>query len=430
MNTLKRFCIFLGVFLFCLSNFAATTIKTVTLPGNYLLYNPHSDMIFVTVPDSALAPYGNHLVSLDPHTGQLKDPVFAGSEPCRMVITDDGSRIFAALNGNNRIITFDPAAGAVDGFFEIGEVDDRVEDMETVPGHSSAVVVSKNPGPGGSRNRGLVVFVDGSPLPEKLGGPINAITFSDSPAVLYGHNSGISPHNNLMTIKVDLNPEGGLQLDFGTPDVFSAYQDEIQFAGGHVYGQRGEVIIAETHKPAGKFNVPFGNPPFVADSALGLTFFVYKNTVKIFNQTTFLLEAEIKVPDLEDARQIIRWGANGLAVRNKEQIFLIETDLFGMSVDAAFERGDANADNALNLADVTCILGYLFGSSDNMCKEKVPECLDAADVNDDGSVNLADAVSMLHYLFAGGEPLTEPFLKCGTDPSPDQLGCKVFVCSD
>jgi hypothetical protein len=48
------------------------------------------------------------------------------------------------------------------------------------------------------------------------------------------------------------------------------------------------------------------------------------------------------------------------------------------------------------------------------------------DGNGDAQVNIADAIFTLSYLFASAGPLPVPFGGCGTDPTPDQLGCGNF----
>ena len=52
--------------------------------------------------------------------------------------------------------------------------------------------------------------------------------------------------------------------------------------------------------------------------------------------------------------------------------------------------------------------------------------VDIADANDSGAIDIADAISILSHLFASAGPLPAPFGGCGTDPTPDQLGCGNF----
>ncbi len=54
-----------------------------------------------------------------------------------------------------------------------------------------------------------------------------------------------------------------------------------------------------------------------------------------------------------------------------------------------FLRGDANADNRVDIGDAITILGYLFGAAQDPSKAKVAQCLDAADANDDGARSIS-----------------------------------------
>jgi hypothetical protein len=84
-----------------------------------------------------------------------------------------------------------------------------------------------------------------------------------------------------------------------------------------------------------------------------------------------------------------------------------------------FDRGDANWDGQINLADPMTILGVLF-------QQNSPgiSCMDAFDCNDDGFVDLSDPITELNYLFDAGTSLPEPFLGCGPDPTSDALECQ------
>ena len=91
-----------------------------------------------------------------------------------------------------------------------------------------------------------------------------------------------------------------------------------------------------------------------------------------------------------------------------------------------FKRGNANADNRVDIGDAITILGYLFGAAGDPSKAKVAQCRDAADANDDGKLDVADAIKTLSHLFAQAGPLPEPFTACGIDPTSDAMGCESF----
>jgi hypothetical protein len=76
--------------------------------------------------------------------------------------------------------------------------------------------------------------------------------------------------------------------------------------------------------------------------------------------------------------------------------------------DPLFLRGDANLDQAINVADVVTLLGYLFqGQSIG--------CLQSCDTNDDESNDISDAIALLSFLFGSGVPLPPPYPDCGLD---------------
>ena len=84
-----------------------------------------------------------------------------------------------------------------------------------------------------------------------------------------------------------------------------------------------------------------------------------------------------------------------------------------------FLRGDCNDDGAVNIADATCALTWLFAVGPE------PGCLAAVNTNGDDKVNIADPVSLLNFLFGGGPIITAPFPDCGPGqlPADSEFGC-------
>lgn len=106
---------------------------------------------------------------------------------------------------------------------------------------------------------------------------------------------------------------------------------------------------------------------------------------------------------------------------------LPETATYDRGVDeytVSFNRGDANGDISVNIADSVAVLDYLFGP---VAPGVAQNCLDAYDANDDGSVNIADSVTILDFLFGMTTALPDPFdpgfVECGRDPTVDSVLC-------
>ncbi len=98
------------------------------------------------------------------------------------------------------------------------------------------------------------------------------------------------------------------------------------------------------------------------------------------------------------------------------------TVIFGRNqASSPYRRGDANADDVLDLADAVFILNALFAGKEQ------PTCEKTADANDDGGLDVADPIFLLNRLFAAGDLLNEPTDTCGTDPTADDLTCRAFA---
>lgn len=85
-----------------------------------------------------------------------------------------------------------------------------------------------------------------------------------------------------------------------------------------------------------------------------------------------------------------------------------------------FRRGDANQDDRADLSDAVYVLNFLFFGG------ATPACMKSIDNDDSGNLNISDAVVLLNHLFLGGPPPSDPFDRCGADPTADALGCESY----
>ena len=89
-----------------------------------------------------------------------------------------------------------------------------------------------------------------------------------------------------------------------------------------------------------------------------------------------------------------------------------------------FLRGDLDADGSINgLVDGLFLLGWQFLGG------TAPPCMDSADADDSGNVNgLVDGLYVLNFQFIPGSPAPPPpYPFCGSDPTPDAVGCDAFT---
>ncbi len=70
--------------------------------------------------------------------------------------------------------------------------------------------------------------------------------------------------------------------------------------------------------------------------------------------------------------------------------------------DCCENRGDADHNGSINVADLTYLVEYLFFNG------PAPPCLEEADVDSDGSINVADLTALVDYLFFDPCPFIRP----------------------
>ena len=115
-----------------------------------------------------------------------------------------------------------------------------------------------------------------------------------------------------------------------------------------------------------------------------------------------LFTVEVTLPPDGETREVtlrfedgVKVGLNpGPGVENghiSDGMFLAPTTVVPRTIilrggETAFQRGDSNAEDGLDISDPIFILDFLF-----LGRPK-PSCLRSADANDDGSLNIADPV--------------------------------------
>ena len=89
---------------------------------------------------------------------------------------------------------------------------------------------------------------------------------------------------------------------------------------------------------------------------------------------------------------------------------------------AGFVRGDSDTNGIVDVTDAINSLKWKFLGTFE------PTCLDALDADDNGSAELNDDLLVLDFLFLGNQmPLDPGPMRCGEDPTHDDLGCEIFT---
>jgi hypothetical protein len=304
-------------------------IQQLNIPANDLVYDRFSQKLYASVPSTAGEDRGNSITPIDPFAGAIGSSVFIGSEPARLAVSDDGKYVYAALNGATSIRRFDIQSQTAGLEFPTGV--DRydgplfAEDIEVLPGNSSAVAVSlKNPW-FSPRREGVAVYDDGVMRGNRVIGG-NVIEFSDSSSKLYGYDN---ESTGFEFTRMLLGPSGLSVID-NNSNLISGFGVDIEYEGGRIYATSGTVIDPDARTVLGTFPA---TGPLEADSGVGRTFFVSGSgpnvRISAFDQQTFQLVGFVDVGGVSgEPINLVRWGANGLAFSTTGgQVYLVQTFL-------------------------------------------------------------------------------------------------------
>ncbi|HJT68437.1 MAG TPA: Calx-beta domain-containing protein, partial [Pyrinomonadaceae bacterium] len=371
---------------------AATFVRTIDLPINDVVYQSSSQTIYASVGSSG-GQLGNSITPINPTTGALGTSVFIGSEPSRLALSDDGQVLYAGLEGAGAIRRFDLASQTAGLQFSMGQDPlfgglFKANDIAVLPGSHDSIAVARHI-TASPPEAGVAIYDNGVIRPTTTPGHLVAssfLAFSNSASTLYG--GGFDSGLNTMTIN-----SSGVTITSSTPFVVGSY---IEFKNNLVYSSRGQVVDPATGALIGTFsNLPnFFAATMTVDTALGKIFFVSDSggalTIAAYDINTFLPIGQITLPLRGSPTRILRWGANGLAIRaidtttfpGTSKLYLIQSALvsaaaplptgiqLNVSNPTVFENGVRFDVPVLRTGDVSGTSTINYSTSDGTATEK------------------------------------------------------------
>ena len=298
-------------------------VRRIPLISNDLVYSSLTGKLYASIPSRA-GSTGNSIATIDPATGAVLNTTFIGSEPKNLALSDDGHTLYVWLDGAFAIRRFDTLTNTPGIQFSIGldQNSNRfgLRDFAVAPGNPSLLAVAR--GTPGLTSGGVAIFDDGVRRPNVAAineGP-GSIAFSASATKLYA-----SSFAAFQTITIDA--AGATVTSSST---LGSNTSDIQFSNGLIFTSS-QVINPDTNTLLGTFTGA-NSGTFVVDGSAGRIFYVTSGStfstfgIKAFDTNTFLPLGSIDVAG-DGGFPLIRWGANGLAVRNFEALFIIQTSL-------------------------------------------------------------------------------------------------------
>ena len=336
----------------------------VPIVSNSMVYNPVNGLLYLSIPASVGAPYGNSIVSMDPATGALGTPIPVGSEPNKLALTSDGRYLWVGLDGASGIRKIDLTTGRAGLQFALGvsNINNGPQvalNLVALPGATDSVVILQ--GTSCCYSSALGIYDSGV-----LRGTLTSQNFYSQYALqvdgsrteIYVGGTGLYTYTynaSGLTAKVT-NTNSNISL------AGSSF-DEMQLVGGKLYGDYGKVYDAEAGTLLGTMyqtGTTIAQGPTLVDTALNKVFILDNSSccsgysqIQIFNPDDFTATGAtipISVPYsiynntnqsyiYFNPNRLVRWGSNGLAFHTNAGIFTLQSnkvkDLSSIAADLA-----------------------------------------------------------------------------------------------
>ncbi|MFN2977520.1 beta strand repeat-containing protein [Terriglobus aquaticus] len=320
----------------------------VPLVSNSMVFNPVNGLAYLSIPSTGSTITGNSIVSFDPATGALGTPIFVGSEPGVMAISDDGTTLWVALNGTTAIRKVDlvhATAGAQYSISAMAGYYNTVTALLVLPGTTDSVAVTNSSllgiydagvlrGSTISTNSAYALQADGTRKEIYAGGyTVQAYTYSNTGITLKSSGTNSFPYS-----------------------VASSGLDDIQLTGGKLFTDYGRVYDPESGGQLGTFNQgttvlqgPTLNDPglsqvYVLNSSQNPGYYYNGySQVSLFSPTDYSSTGKSFAWNIPSSLQtgsgsnqtyynlqphrLTRWGSNGLLLHTQAAIFSAQSNV-------------------------------------------------------------------------------------------------------
>ena len=311
-----------------------TSASAITLAANWLVYNPFDFRLYASV-GSLQGAGGNAVAVIDPYSSTIVNSIPVGSEPKKMALSDDGTTLWVALDGEGAVRKVDLLTGTPGLQFGLGKNDQGVlwyaDNLAVLPRTKSSVVVTRYEKQFGGVD-GALIYDDGIPRQRSEGMRLAGkfVIPSYAPELLFTFD----PAGSRWTTNC-VNATGIFMRQDVAP--FPGINISLSFADNIVYSSSGVAYDIASGSVRGTFA---GRGPVAPDPPKRRAYFVavpsgaMAPTVSAYDMDTFLPRgSEILSVSMYDSvalSNFARWGRYGYAFRvNSHSIVIARSALVG-----------------------------------------------------------------------------------------------------
>lgn len=289
-------------------------VNRLRLAANNLIYDPTRNLLWASLPASVEAPLGKTIVSIDPTTGFLSDPIPIHGNPVPqcMALSANGRYLYVGLSDVPEVHRIDLNTPSISlriplGLSQWGS-ENYAQDIEPLDGDGTSFLMT------GSSDHAAAVY-DGLVRRSNRTGiySVDRIERTGTPGVFVGYNSYTS---GFQISSLAVTP-AGVSNTLQTGNVLNGYYLEIRGAGNLLLSSSG--LLVDSANLTLNANLGFNGRPCL-DLPNHRAYIVHENTLSGFDTTTLLPTGDFQLPFTTSAywpseriEACIRWGLDGFA---------------------------------------------------------------------------------------------------------------------
>jgi len=308
------------------------------VPATSLSFDAYAQLLYATVPSTATTITGNSVVSINPYTGAVGNPIAVGSQPSMLAETDDGKYLYVGLSGANSLAQLNLLTQSLTATIPLTYQSTTTppRSLATMPGSDTTLAVGISTG----WNNFGIFDVNGSAgtfRPNLSGIYAGTNPVFASPMLLYAYDSQTS---GAEFYRYSIDANGLTLIDGTTLSGMGAFNGAILPASGLVYGNAGGIANPNTTPPSQVAQLPLfdfynecagcdfgaGSLP---DVSLQKEFLMLENAAGTwayglarYDLTTYVPETFVTMPasasPVSSSWTMLRFGQDGLALLSSD----------------------------------------------------------------------------------------------------------------
>ena len=288
------------------------TVTSLKLGANNLVYDPSRSLLWATVPSTVDPPLGKSLISIDPQTGLVSDPIAIGANPVTrsIALSANGRYLYVGLTDSPEVYRADLQSSPVTGTrIPLGNSQwgdpNYAQDIEVLDGDGTSILVA------GSGDHAAAVY-DGVVRRTARTGiyTVDRIERGPVPGRFLGYNNYTTGFG-LTDLSVTAS---GVAVSRTVSSLISGFGVDIKGGGSLLLSSSGLLVDASALALLGNLGVS-GRP--CLDVSNQRAYLVNGNALRGFDTGTRLSIGNLPLPVTSTgdwARDCLRWGRDGIAI--------------------------------------------------------------------------------------------------------------------